>query len=257
MGITPENAAPNVYRLIGATPRMETRTQYAIKGTTIKHGKRQLTIETNPLHEEDHDWNALAVINRREWQASVGITPDAELLSRTITITEWAPELITFSYRIWNDRPMFESRYPDEMTPERLIERLADAVDGVKNGTGDPAISWNIMSALYGAYIEHKFPTGPDAPRLMDELRALCQPPAPAARPLKAYLSVSGTFRVHAADCHDLTKLADSQHDTPFDVAATTREAIAAELHQDFIAEGGMTADQALDHVLFLPCTGL
>lgn len=73
----------------------------------------------------------------------------------------------------------------------------------------------------------------------------------------KAFLSTGGVFHVHAAGCRDLSKLVKSQHAEPFDVQAEAREAIAAELHADFIDEGSMTPDEALDYVDFLPCTGL
>lgn len=74
---------------------------------------------------------------------------------------------------------------------------------------------------------------------------------------LQAVLSHSGLFRVHAAGCRDLNDRSKSQHASPFDVKGETREGIAAELNQDFIDEGGMTADEALDYVTFLPCSGL
>ncbi|WP_433542010.1 hypothetical protein ACQP10_38305 (plasmid) [Streptosporangium sandarakinum] len=72
-----------------------------------------------------------------------------------------------------------------------------------------------------------------------------------------AVLSTSGNFRVHRAGCADLKHLGRSQHAAPFPVAAQTRDAIAAELNQEFIDEGSMTAAEALDYVDFLPCSGL
>lgn len=74
---------------------------------------------------------------------------------------------------------------------------------------------------------------------------------------LQAVLSPQGYFRVHAAGCRDLHDHRKSQHASPFDVAAQTREEVAAELNQDFIDEGSMTPEEALDYVTFLPCTGL
>lgn len=73
---------------------------------------------------------------------------------------------------------------------------------------------------------------------------------AAETRTYQATLSPSGEFRVHAAGCRDL-------HDRPIPLAATTAREIAAELNSDLIDEGSMTADEALDYVRFLPCTGL
>jgi hypothetical protein len=62
----------------------ETRTEYAIKGTTTRHGKSVVVVEVLPGHETDRDWNEQVVEERREWQA------DATLVTRTVTVTEWA-----------------------------------------------------------------------------------------------------------------------------------------------------------------------
>lgn len=67
----------------------ETRTEYAVKSTQTRHGRRQAIIEPIPGHETDRAWNEQAVKQEREWQASVGLTPDAELVTRTVTVTEW------------------------------------------------------------------------------------------------------------------------------------------------------------------------
>jgi hypothetical protein len=67
----------------------ETRTEYAVKSTETRHGKRQVVIETTPGHESDRAWNEERAEGEREWQASVGLTPDATLVTRTVTVTEW------------------------------------------------------------------------------------------------------------------------------------------------------------------------
>lgn len=80
---------------------------------------------------------------------------------------------------------------------------------------------------------------------------------AAETRTYQATLSPSGEFRVHAAGCRDLHDPRHAQHDRPIPLAATTAREIAAELNSDLIDEGSMTADEALDYVRFLPCTGL
>jgi hypothetical protein len=70
----------------------ETRTEYAIQATSFKHGKRVMVIETSPDHITDREWNLDTVQARREWQASANITPDAELVTRTVSITDWTPD---------------------------------------------------------------------------------------------------------------------------------------------------------------------
>lgn len=72
----------------------------------------------------------------------------------------------------------------------------------------------------------------------------------------QAVLSTSGTFRIHRSGCGDLKSL-NSQTASPLDVAAETSEEIAVELCADFIEEGSMAPDEALDYVRFLPCCGL
>ena len=67
----------------------ETRTEYAVKLTATRHGKWQTVIETFPDHATDRDWFEQFVADQRAWQADAGRTPDAELISRTITVSEW------------------------------------------------------------------------------------------------------------------------------------------------------------------------
>lgn len=67
----------------------ETRTEYAINGTMFRHGNHVIAIETIPGHETDREWNQRIVEERREWQAAAGITPDAVLVTRIWTATEW------------------------------------------------------------------------------------------------------------------------------------------------------------------------
>jgi hypothetical protein len=71
---------------------METRTEYAIKLTAVRHGKWQTVIEAVPDHATDREWVAQLVADRREWQANAGRTPDAELVSRVVTVGEWASD---------------------------------------------------------------------------------------------------------------------------------------------------------------------
>jgi hypothetical protein len=66
----------------------ETRTEYAIKGTALRHGKQKVVIEAIPGNVIDPAATAL-LAEKRAWQKSVGITPDAEIVFRTITVTDW------------------------------------------------------------------------------------------------------------------------------------------------------------------------
>lgn len=75
----------------------DTRTQYAVKATEGKHGKWQVAIETIPGHESDRAWTQRIVEERREWQASVGLTPDAELVCRSWNGRGWS---------VWRTAPM-------------------------------------------------------------------------------------------------------------------------------------------------------
>lgn len=72
----------------------ETSTQYAVKGTAAKHGRWQVIVQTDPLHETDRARVAEAVEEQRYWQAEAGLTPDAELVYRTWDgdgWTDWRP----------------------------------------------------------------------------------------------------------------------------------------------------------------------
>jgi siroheme synthase (precorrin-2 oxidase/ferrochelatase) len=69
---------------------MQTRTEYAIRLTAARHGKWQTLIEALPDdHKADREWAEQRVADRRAWQADAGRTPDAELVTRTHTITDW------------------------------------------------------------------------------------------------------------------------------------------------------------------------
>jgi hypothetical protein len=72
---------------------MQTRTEYAIRLTAARHGKYQVQIEAiHPDHATDREWALQAVADRRESQADAGITPDAELVARRVTVSEWASD---------------------------------------------------------------------------------------------------------------------------------------------------------------------
>lgn len=68
----------------------ENRTEYAVKGTVGKHGRWQVTTETVPGHENDREWTQRIVDEQREAQAHAGLTPDAVLVIRTVTATDWS-----------------------------------------------------------------------------------------------------------------------------------------------------------------------
>lgn len=67
----------------------ETRTEYAVQSTKLRHGRRKIVIEADPGRLTDRVWNEQRVESEREWQASVGVTPDAVLVSRTVTVSDW------------------------------------------------------------------------------------------------------------------------------------------------------------------------
>lgn len=67
----------------------ETRVEYAIKGTALRHGKQKVVIEAIPGNVIDRAAVDL-LFEKRAWQKSVGIAPDAEIVYRTITVTDWA-----------------------------------------------------------------------------------------------------------------------------------------------------------------------
>jgi hypothetical protein len=71
------------------TMTAETRTEYAVQSTELRHGKRKTVVEANPGHETDREWNEQRVEQERAWQESVGLTPDAVLVSRTVTVSDW------------------------------------------------------------------------------------------------------------------------------------------------------------------------
>ncbi|MGW0486236.1 hypothetical protein [Nonomuraea sp. NPDC003214] len=87
--------------------------------------------------------------------------------------------MIVFSYRIHDDYPCYEIRQRQELTPQHLTDRLTAALDQLRDGEADPKITWHMMNALATAYADHGLPTGPNAPALLDELRALCVTPTP------------------------------------------------------------------------------
>lgn len=68
----------------------ETRTEYAVKSSQLRHGKRTFVIEEMPGRATDKAAVEAQVQAERDWQASVGIEPDAVLVSRTVTVTDWA-----------------------------------------------------------------------------------------------------------------------------------------------------------------------
>ncbi|MFI7467490.1 hypothetical protein [Nonomuraea sp. NPDC049646] len=82
--------------------------------------------------------------------------------------------LIVFSYLTHDDERVVEVRSRTELTPQHVAGRLAGAVQGVRDGEAVPAITWGMMRALVDACGSHGLPIGPDAPRLLDELRSLC-----------------------------------------------------------------------------------
>lgn len=60
---------------------------------------------------------------------------------------------------------------------------------------------------------------------------------------------------VHATGCADIRRYGPGNQNCTLD-ASTVTEA-AADLASDFIAEGSMTLDQALDDIHFAPCVKL
>lgn len=67
----------------------QTRTEYAVQTTELRHGKRKVVVETSPGHETDRAWNESRVEAERAWQESVGLKPDAQLVARTVTTSDW------------------------------------------------------------------------------------------------------------------------------------------------------------------------
>lgn len=67
----------------------ETRTEYAVESTQFRHGKRTVVVEQVPGHETDRAWHESLAEREREWQESVGVAPNAELVERTVTVGEW------------------------------------------------------------------------------------------------------------------------------------------------------------------------
>lgn len=67
----------------------ETRTEYAIEGTIYRHGELRMAIETIPGHESDEAWNRRVADEQREAQAAAGLTPDARVVVRIWTATDW------------------------------------------------------------------------------------------------------------------------------------------------------------------------
>lgn len=68
----------------------EIRTEYAVQSTETRHGRRQPVVEASPGHETDRAWNEQRVKDERAWQQDVGLTPDAVLVSRTVTVSDWS-----------------------------------------------------------------------------------------------------------------------------------------------------------------------
>ncbi|MER5322295.1 hypothetical protein [Streptosporangium roseum] len=72
-------------------PAPETRTEYAVQHTAVRHGRLQVVIETTPGHESDRALNEAAVSYVRRAQASSVGPVDAVLVSRTVVVaTPWA-----------------------------------------------------------------------------------------------------------------------------------------------------------------------
>ncbi len=67
----------------------ETRTEYAVKSTQFRHGKRTVVYDTAPGHETDRHYHENLADAERAWQESVDVTPDAVLVSRTVTVSDW------------------------------------------------------------------------------------------------------------------------------------------------------------------------
>ena len=60
--------------------------------------------------------------------------------------------------------------------------------------------------------------------------------------------------RVHKAGCRDVDK--DKRRaDTVYNMEANSFQDVANEFYSDFINEGSMTTDQALNYCNFAPCT--
>jgi hypothetical protein len=67
----------------------ETITVYGVRSTQLRHGKRTVVVDTAPGHETDRHWHENLAEAERQWQESVGLTPDAHLVARTVTTSDW------------------------------------------------------------------------------------------------------------------------------------------------------------------------
>ncbi|MEO3869374.1 hypothetical protein ABGB18_11130 [Nonomuraea sp. B12E4] len=107
----------------------EIRTEYAIKGTAARHGKYHVTIETYPGHEADREWMERLVEERREAQKFAGRTPDAELVSRTVTVGEWSSES--------------EPAEPASATPTEIAKQVEASADLLRLCLIAPPEDWD------------------------------------------------------------------------------------------------------------------
>lgn len=58
---------------------------------------------------------------------------------------------------------------------------------------------------------------------------------------------------MHAADCRDIAK--DKRGAvTVYSIEAESCRAVAEDFYSDFIGEGSMTSEEALQYSIFLPC---
>ncbi|MEU4575969.1 hypothetical protein [Nonomuraea sp. NPDC023979] len=67
----------------------ETRTEYAVQSTQLRHGRRKVVVEADPGRLTDRAWNEQRAKDERKRQQSAGLTPDAVLLARTVTVSDW------------------------------------------------------------------------------------------------------------------------------------------------------------------------
>lgn len=67
----------------------QTSTEYGVQSTQVRHGERTTVVDTAPGYETDRHWNESLAEAERQWQESVGLTPDAQLVARTVTTSDW------------------------------------------------------------------------------------------------------------------------------------------------------------------------
>lgn len=67
----------------------EIRTEYGVRSTQLRHGKRTVVFESSPGREADRAFHEHLADAKRAQQEIAGLTPDAVLVSRTVTVSDW------------------------------------------------------------------------------------------------------------------------------------------------------------------------